>query len=72
MFSGKNGSLLFDVNGTLATGRLGTSVDGVGDVNGDNVPDIIAGAPNAPSLDGRAFVFSGVNGSVLTGSFRSR
>lgn len=39
--------------------RLGTSVAGAGDVNGDLVPDLVVGAPRALSGRGSAFVFSG-------------
>jgi hypothetical protein len=60
-------------------GALGSSVAGLGDVNGDGIPDFIAGAP-AAMLDrvfgtgkvGKAAVFSGADCSLLrqmTGSF---
>ncbi len=52
-------------------GQLGTSVSAVADINGDGVPDILAGVPHhvdAVSGDnntGQAFAFSGADGSVL-------
>lgn len=55
-------------------GQLGTSVDGAGDINGDGVPDVIAGVPHhiaqpeggeAAISAGRTFVFSGSDSSVL-------
>jgi len=55
-----------------ANARLGTSVAAAGDVNRDNLADVIAGAPqfdNGASNEGAAFVFSGfdiiVNPTVL-------
>ncbi len=55
-----------------ANARLGTSVAAAGDVNRDNLADVIVGAPqfdNGASNEGAAFVFSGfdiiVNPTVL-------
>jgi len=55
--------------------QLGFSVSGIADINGDGVPDVIAGAPHEVPGDfnadqgiinaGRAFAFSGRDGSVL-------
>lgn len=48
---------------------FGISVAGVGDVNGDNVPDILVGAEfqdvGGNADQGQAFVFSGADGSLL-------
>lgn len=49
---------------------FGASVAGVPDINGDARGDVLVGAPQAnpgssPSGAGRAFVFSGLNGSLL-------
>src|SRR6266849_4466706 len=56
-------------------GQLGFSVSAIADINGDGVPDVIAGAPHEVPGDfnagtgiinaGRAFAFSGRDGSVL-------
>lgn len=50
----------------VAGDLFGTSVAGVGDVNGDGTPDYIIGLPGwGPFAAGRATVHSGVDGSVL-------
>jgi glycosylphosphatidylinositol phospholipase D len=69
VFSGANGQLLFRFDGLEAYDGLGTSVAGGLDVDGDGVPDIVVGAPDA-SPGGRvgagsAFVFSGASGRLL-------
>ncbi len=53
--------------------RFGSSIAGTGDVNGDGVPDIVTGAPQADAVDGstlipdagRFLLFSGSDGSPL-------
>ena len=59
VLSGVDGSILYDFDGDSARGVLGNSVSDAGDVNGDGVPDLIAGGR------GGARVFSGIDGSVL-------
>lgn len=44
-------------------GQLGVDLDGCGDVNGDGVPDFVAGEPDANN--GRARVYSGVDASII-------
>jgi hypothetical protein len=56
-------------------GQLGSSVAAAGDLNGDGVPDVLAGVPHFSFKDadtkleiiscGRAYVFSGKDGTVL-------
>ncbi len=68
VFSGVDGSLLYEFNGDAASHRLGISVSGAGDVNGDGYADVIAGAyqdSTAGANAGSARVFSGVDGSTL-------
>ena len=59
--------LPYQIDGSYQGQRLGASVAGTGDVNGDGIPDFIVGAPNASQGDppGKAFVYSGKDGTVL-------
>jgi FG-GAP repeat len=71
VFSGLTGGVLHTFTGTGGFDTLGDAVASAGDVDGDNVPDIIAGAtqpgfmaqyPNGP---GYARVWSGATGALL-------
>ncbi len=64
VYSGATGLLLFPpITGTLSGEQLGRDVDPAFDVNNDRQADLIVGASqNGP---GRAYVFSGSDGSLL-------
>ncbi len=69
VFSGADGSSLFQFDGPSAGDALGFSVLGGMDLDGDGVPDIVAGAPSA-APGGRAdagsvLAFSGATGDLL-------
>jgi hypothetical protein len=53
----------YTILGNTPDARLGASVGGAGDVNGDGVPDIVLGSPQAPtpgrSASGRAWIVFG-------------
>ncbi len=60
VYSGKSGTLIFAVDGEHRE-RLGNGAAGAGDVDGDRVPDVIAGAP----AGGSAYVYSGKTGEEI-------
>ncbi len=69
-YSSATGQQLLEVKGTSNSKGLGTSLEGVGDQDGDGVPDFLCGAPlGHPSSNGSpfggAFVYSGSDGSLI-------
>jgi hypothetical protein len=56
------------ITGSFSYDRFGWDVANVGDVDGDNVDDIIVGAPGALNNQGRAYVFSGATIASKTAS----
>ena len=67
VYSGSNAALLLSIDGD-PDDSLGSAVDGVGDVDGDGIPDILAGLPSfsgAAPFGGAVRVFSGFNGEVI-------
>lgn len=66
LYSGADGTLIWTRDGEREESYLGSSVGLVGDVNGDGVPDQVAGARGAGKHGrGEAYVFSGATGDVL-------
>ncbi|MEE2778834.1 MAG: hypothetical protein VYE73_18995 [Acidobacteriota bacterium] len=60
VYSGRNGDLLWEVAGQPGE-QLGMGIEGGGDTNGDDIPDVVVGAPGSS----RVYVFSGLDGTVL-------
>src|SRR6185503_15342118 len=68
VYSGRDGSLLHTIIGAPFN-RLGHAVAGVGDVDGDGVPDYAVAGPGTPGAPfpqrGRLMVISGATHAVL-------
>jgi len=60
VYSGGTGALIWSVDGAPGD-QLGTGLESAGDIDGDGVPDVVAGAP---SID-TAYVYSGRDGRAL-------
>lgn len=64
VFSGKNGNLIFKLEGFPQGSLFGFSLAG-GDVDGDSLSDIIVGDPSAGQKHGSVHAFSGKDGKSL-------
>jgi hypothetical protein len=73
VFDGQSGKLLHTLAPPQAAGNsaFGWAVARVGDLNKDGIPDILVGAPyttvDQVTVQGRAYVFSGHDGTALPG-----
>jgi hypothetical protein len=66
VFSGADGTLLFDTDANAGGSTYGEFfVAGLGDVDKDGVRDVYAGDYGANGGEGRAYVYSGADGSVI-------
>jgi hypothetical protein len=63
--SGSTGAVLWQFTSSEFDSELGSSVATLGDVDGDGVSDVIAGAPGASSNVGSVTVLSGLSGQVI-------
>lgn len=62
--SSGSGAVLFEWTGE-AGDALGYAVAEAGDVDGDGVSDVLAGAPGGPMSAGRVFLYAGASGAEL-------
>ncbi|HLX82527.1 MAG TPA: FG-GAP-like repeat-containing protein [Terriglobales bacterium] len=68
VYSGRDGHVLLTLKAENASDDYGRHASGVGDVNHDGFADVIVGAPNnnaGGDKAGRAYVYSGKDGSLL-------
>ncbi len=69
VYSGVDGTLMWQYDGSKAYDDFGESVDGAGDVNGDGYADFIIGSggadPSGVFNAGSVYVYSGSNGALL-------
>jgi FG-GAP-like repeat len=64
--SGADGSVLYTLGPTANSAQLGFAwINTIGDVDGDGRPDFFAGDISDSGLQGRGYVVSGVDGSVI-------
>ncbi len=68
VYSGKDGRVLLTLSPQTSGERFGNHVSTVGDLNGDRHDDVLVGAPGSNAKGqgaGRAYVYSGKDGSLL-------
>ncbi|MBC7836030.1 MAG: FG-GAP repeat protein [Phycisphaerales bacterium] len=66
VFSGADGAELFSVDGDTGSAEFGFALGAAGDLNNDDVTDLLVGAPGGGSAgEGQAFVLSGMDGSMI-------
>jgi len=64
VYSGATGQLIHNLIPVPAGGQFGYGIADAGDVDGDQIHDIIVGAISS-GVGGRAFVFSGATGAII-------
>ena len=65
VLSGRDGRLLYNLEGPSAGSSFGHALAGAGDMDGDGVSDLLVGAPGFNANAGAVFVFSGRDGKKL-------
>jgi len=67
LLSGRTAAVLHTLSGETVGDQFGHAVAGIGDVDGDGVPDVLVGAPGTwkENVAGSAHVFSGATGRRL-------
>jgi len=69
VYSGRTGNTIFTLSTADSADGFGNSVAGLGDVDGDGIPDFVVGAPTAmvPGIGraGAVFCYSGASGGII-------
>ncbi|MBC7771957.1 MAG: FG-GAP repeat protein, partial [Pyrinomonadaceae bacterium] len=66
IYSGMDGTILRTLEGATPSGDFGRVVARLANGDGDNIPDLVIGAPGSTlDLAGEAFIFAGSDGSLL-------
>lgn len=66
ILSGADGAILETYDGVFVADSLGTAVESVGDLDGDNIRDVIVGARNAGNpRRGRVYAYSSTMGTLI-------
>jgi FG-GAP repeat len=65
VYSGKDGKILLTLTGKDAAEAFASSVNHAGDQNGDGFADVLVGAPGNAQTIGKAYLYSGKDGSLL-------
>ncbi|MAF64326.1 MAG: hypothetical protein CMJ84_01530 [Planctomycetes bacterium] len=68
VYSGQNGTVLYNYDGGATSEHFGAAVSGAGDIDGDGRADFVIGIPggDVPDVDaGGARVYAGADGSLL-------
>ncbi len=68
VYSGTDGSLIWNLAGENAGDRFGSAVSSAGDVDDDGRADLLVGAESSAAqgnLSGRAYVYSGMTGNLI-------
>jgi hypothetical protein len=65
VFSGRDGAVLLTLSSDQPNTNFGRKVSDIGDLNGDGHADVLVGEPGRDDGTGRAYVFTGKDGSIL-------
>lgn len=64
LFSGLDGSTIYQYVGEQGNSILGRGIAALGDVDGDSWPDFAIGAPGQAAVRGKVYVYSGRDGGL--------